>query len=162
MNRSIRRPSLLLILGATLLWPVASAAQPAIIPRIGRAHHPAPETFITLKNYFADRAVSGFTLVSADPKTGTLIAKRTGIDSDTWRQWAYCKMDPSHLIDTLSEATATVNVKVEASGNRNSYVTVNADLEGTYALGSSQTTQQCISKGAMEGNILAAAGVTQS
>ncbi len=161
MNRSIRRPALFLILGAILLWPIVVAAQPAIIPRIGRAPHPAPETFITLKNYFADRTVSGFTLVSADPKTGALIAKRTGIDGDTWRQWAYCKMDPSHLIDSLSEAAATVNVKVEAAGKRNSYVTVDADLEGTYALGSNQTTRQCISKGALEGNILAAAGVTQ-
>lgn len=163
MNRSIPQSlPLLLAFGPALLWAATAVAQPAIIPRIGRAPHPAPETYIILKNYFADTAVSGFTLVSADPKTRTLVAKRTGIDSATWRQWAYCKMDPSHLIDSMQQAAATVNVKVDPSGNRNSYVRVNADLEGTYSLGSSATTRQCISNGVLENNILAAAGVQQS
>ncbi len=162
MNRSIPRSLPLLACGAALLWAAAAAAQPAIIPRIGRAPHPAPETYIILKNYFADTAVSGFTLVSADPKTRTLVAKRVGIDSATWRQWAYCKMGPSNLIDSMKRAAATVNVKIDPSGNRYSYVTVNADLEGTYALGSSATTRQCVSNGVLENNILTAAGVKQS
>ncbi len=162
MHRRAVRTLPLLACAAVWFWSAAAAAQPAIIPRIGRAPHPASETYIILKNYFADTAVSGFTLISADPRTRTIVAKRTGIDSATWSTWAYCKMGASSLISSMTQASATVNVKVQPSGYRNSYVTVNADLEGTYSsLGSNETTQQCISMGVLENNILAAAGVQQ-
>ena len=162
MHRSAVPTLPLLVFAAALFWPIAAAAQPVMIPRIGRAPHPASETYIILKNYFSDTAVSGFTLISADSKTRTIVAKRTGIDSATWSEWAYCKMGAGSLISSMTQASVTVNAKVEPSGYSNSYVTVNADFEGAYSsLGANATTQQCISMGVLENNILAAAGVKQ-
>jgi len=99
-----------------------------------------------------------FTLRSADERTHTLVAKRVGIDLQSWGQWAYCSLGPSHMLDTLTDGSVTVNVTVEASGKTASYVTVGADFEGTYGIGSSESTTQCVSKGLLEQNILAAAG----
>ena len=137
----------------------AAFAQPAIIPHLGRAPHDANATFRTLKSYFADTALSQFRLVSADPATRTIVAKRSAIDSATWTKWAYCKMSATHLIDSLNDASATVNVKIDRAGRHASEVRVGADFEGTYGLGSNVTTQQCISNGVLEQSILVTAGV---
>ncbi len=151
-----------MILGAAILWSATALAQPAVIPRIGQAPHSAGETFRKLKGYFSDAAASQFKLVWADAKTGTIVAKRSGIDKETWSQWAYCKMSPSHLLDSLEDGSVTLKIKVQGSGHHSSYVHVGADFEGTYSgLGSNQTTQQCVSQGVLEQNVLATAGASQ-
>jgi hypothetical protein len=150
------------ILAAAILWGGVALAQPAVIPRIGLAPQSASQTFHKLKGYFAEPAASQFHLISADAKTGTIIAKRSGIDNQTWSQWAYCKMSPSHLLDSLDNGTVTLKIKVEGSGRHSSYVHVGADFEGIYGgLGSNQTTQQCVSQGVLEQHVLATAGASQ-
>ena len=149
-----------LVVAGLLLWAAVASAQPAVIPRMAQAPHDAAQTFATLKRYFSDPSLSLFTLQSADDRARTLVAKRSGIDLQSWGQWAYCSLDPSHLLDSLRDAAVTLNIKVEASGKSASYVTVAADFEGTYGIGSSESTSQCVSKGVLEQNILAVAGAT--
>jgi hypothetical protein len=151
------------ILGAAILWGAAALAQPAVIPRIGQAPHSASQTFHKLKSYFSDEAASQFQLVRADARSRTIIAKRGGIDTRTWTEWAYCKVSPSHLLDSLDDGTVTLKIKVDSSGRHSSYVHVDADFQGIYSrLGSKQTTtQQCVSQGVLEQNILATAGASQ-
>ncbi len=159
----MKRLSIAVAVGATILWSGLAVAQPAVIPRIGQAPHSASETFRKLKGYFSDEAASQFRLLSADSKSGIIVAKRSGIDTRTWSEWAYCKMSPTHLLDSLDDGTVTLKIKVEGSGRHSSYVHVDADFEGTYGgLGSNQTTQQCISNGVLEQNILATAGASPS
>lgn len=70
-------------------------------------------------------------------------------------------MSPTHLLDSLDNGGVTVKIKVEGVGRHTSYVHVDADFEGTYkSLGATQTAQQCVSKGVLEQNILAAAGAS--
>jgi hypothetical protein len=158
----MKRLSIAAAVGATILWSGLTAAQPAVIPRIGQAPHSARETFRKLRGYFSDEAANQFHLLRADAKTGTIVAKRSGIDTGTWSEWAFCKMSPTHLLDSLVDGSVILKVKVEGSGRHSSYVHVDADFEGTYGgLGSSQTTQQCVSKGLLEQKILAAAGASQ-
>ena len=146
----------LLLLSFSRAW-----AQPAAVPRMAQVPRDSAQTFAALKQYFSSPASNLFHLVSADPGTGTIVAKRDNIDSQTWGEWAYCKLSPMHLLDTLQDGAATVNVKVEPSGN-SSFVTVNADFEGTYGLADSSDTTQCISNGVLEKDILAAVGAQQS
>jgi hypothetical protein len=141
-----------------MLWSAVASAQPAVIPRSAQTPHDPAQTFATLKRYFSDPAMGMFELESAGERSHTLVAKRSGIDLQTWGQWAYCKLGPEHLLDSLVDGSVTVNVKVEAAGKTASFVTVRADFEGTYGIGSSETTTQCASNGVLEQNILTAAG----
>lgn len=154
----MRRCVLVVGVVTLLLWSAVASAQPAVIPRMAQTPHDAGQTFATLKRYFSDPSMGLFTLQSADERTHTLVAKRSGIDLQTWGQWAYCKLGPEHLLDSLRDGSVTVNVKVEGSGKSASYVTVATDFEGTYGIGSSESTTQCVSNGVLEQNILAAAG----
>ena len=164
----MRRPAtslvtgILLVLSTSLLRPSPVFAQPKIIARMSPVPHDAASTFKTLKRYFSDPGLSNFQLVSADPATHTIVAKRSGIDTATWGQWAYCSLGPMHMLDTLTDAAVTLKVKIEPSVNNASYVTVNADFQGTYGLGNSESTTQCISNGVLEENILATAGAASS
>ena len=149
------------LVSAALLWSAAALGQPAVIPRIGTASQSSRVTFHKLKGYFSDMAASQFRLISADARTGTIVAQRSGFDDRSWSEYAYCKMGPGHLLDSLDNGAVTVKVKVEGVGRRSSYVIVDAEFEGRYGgLGSSETTEQCVSQGLIERNILAAAGAT--
>ena len=147
-----------LALGALLFWSGLAASQPASIAHSGQAPGSTSETYHRLKRYFSDAATSQFQLVSTDERTRTLVVKRDGIDSENWNSWAYCKVGPEHLLDTLKDGAVTAKIKIEPSPRHASFVTVVADFEGTYGLGSSESNVQCISKGVLENNILAAAG----
>lgn len=157
----MKRFIVVLALGTLVLCSSRAWAQPAAVPRMAQVPRDSRQTFATVKQYFSNPGSTMFRLVSADPRMGTIVARRDNIDNETWNEWAYCKLSPMHLLDTLQDGTATVNVKVEPSGN-SSYVTVNADFEGTYGLADSSDTTQCISNGVLEKNILAAVGAQQS
>ncbi len=147
---------LAIVFTALVLWPAAAPAQPKSIPQIAKVPKTFSETFRTLKNYFSPG--TPFTLVTADEATGTIVAKRSNIDQNTWSQWAYCKLSPLHMLDSLEDGSVMVNVKVERAGNDSSYVTVSTNFEGTYGLASQVNTTQCTSRGVLEKNILAAIG----
>src|SRR2546422_8893731 len=104
---SMKRFGAVSMLVATILWSAAVLAQPAVIPRIGQTPHSASETFRRLKGYFSDEAASQFHLISADAKTRTIVAKRSAIDNRSWSEWAYCKMSPTHLLDSLDDGSVT-------------------------------------------------------
>ncbi len=144
-----------------VLWSGLTLAQPAVIPRIGQAPRSESETFHKLQGYFSDQAASQFKLVKADSRIRTIVATRNGIDTATWSEWAYCKMSPTHLMDSLNDGAVTLKIKVEGVGRHTSYVHVDADFEGTYkSLGATPTSQPCVSKGVLEQNILATAGAS--
>jgi hypothetical protein len=147
---------------AAASWCSLAMAQPAMIPRMALAPHDSRQTFNMLKQYFSDTSLNLFQLVRADEATKTIVAKRAGIDSQTWNQWTYCSLGPEHLLDTLRDGSVTLNLKIEGSGAKSSYVTVTADFEGTYGLGSSVSTTQCISNGVLENSVLTAVGASPS
>lgn len=156
------RPATALVLGLLLLCPALANAQPAIIPRMAQAPQDPNRSYEVLRNYLADSPRSSFKLVSTDPSTRTIVAKRSGIDTQTWNELAYCKVGPEHLLDTLQDNAVTVTVKVEPSPRRASFISVSADFEATYALGSSETTTQCISNGIVENDLLKIVGGNSS
>lgn len=132
-------------------------AQPTVIPRVASAPYSATHTFDVLRRYLSE-PVNGFKIVSEDAAAHKIVAKRADIDTETWNQWAYCKVSPTHLLDTIQGNSATVTVSIEPSGKSSSAVKVSADLTASYALGSNETTAQCVSNGALENQIFAAAG----
>lgn len=139
---------------------LAQSAPPASIPRVGTAPHSADQTFKILKDYFSNSA-NFYEITNADARAHTIVAHRSGIDSVSWGNWAYCSLGPSHMFDTLRDSSVTLNVKIEPSGS-SSFVTVTADFEGTYGIMSSQSTMQCTSKGVLEGNVLSIVGASPS
>jgi hypothetical protein len=154
----MRRPASVVLPGLLLLWPVLAMAQPARIPRMAQSPQAPAHVYEVLRNYLADTVRSSFELVSADPATRTIVAKRHGIDTQTWGEWAYCKVGPEHLLDTLEDGTVTVTVKIEPSTKQASFISVSADFEATYALGSKESVIQCISNGIVENELLKIAG----
>jgi hypothetical protein len=87
-----------------------------------------------------------------------MVAKRSGIDTQNWSEWAYCKLAPQQMLDTLEDGTVTLTVKIGTGGGNFSNVNVTADFKGTYGLAGSETTAQCVSKGVLENRILEAVG----
>ena len=149
---------------AILLFAARASAlePPRVIPHSGHVAKPMSEVFGTLKNYFSDSGLSKFTLVSADEKTGVIVAKQNGIDSARWTDWAACSTDPMHMIYQLNDAAVTVTVKLQRDAQDTTFATVNADFKGTYGLASDQTTIDCRSTGTLEDSILTVAGVKES
>jgi hypothetical protein len=131
--------------------------QPRIVPRSQRINRPINQVFGTLKEYFSDAALSGFKLVRSNNLTFTLVATRSDIDDETWTNWAFCKAPPIAMIYSLKQGDVTVTVHLERSGNNATFTTVTADFAGTYALGANEQDIDCISKGAVEQQIMTVA-----
>lgn len=140
------------------LFPSAAFAQPKSVPQMAKVPRSFDETFGTLKNYFAPGYMNLFQLASADQSSGTIIVKRSNIDQNTWSKWAYCKLSPLHMLDTLRDGSVTVHIKLQRADKDSTYVTVTADFQGTYGLGSTVNAAPCISTGVLEKDILTAAG----
>jgi hypothetical protein len=142
--------------------PTFAIESPRIVPRITQVPQPADEIFTRLKKYFSDPTVSHFQLVSADPRTRTIVAKQSGIDGASWNNWAFCKAGPVQMIYKYQDGTATVTVKLEKTNRHLTLVSASADFEGLYALGANQNQVACNSKFALEENILAVAGAAKA
>ncbi len=146
----------LLVIGSGVL-----AQESKLLPRSADIARPTEQIFVAIKNYFADSGTRQFELLSADQATGIIVAKRHGIDDNTWREWAYCELPAINLLDILKDGTVTVNVRLKRDQPNRTYVTVTADFKGNYALGNAEHTVSCQSKGVLEKNILASAGPPQ-
>jgi hypothetical protein len=146
---------LTLILGCS-----SGAAQPAVIPRLSRAPHDAHRTYEIVRNYLSNPRNGFFSIIRADPAAETIVARRTGIDTEQWGEWAYCKLGPEQMLDSLKDASVTLTVKITSAGKVSSEISVIADFRATYGLGSSETNTQCVSTGVLEDRILRAAGAT--
>jgi len=151
--------ALLLIVSMLNAQPMASALEPPrIIPHSAPVDKPVDHVFKTLRAYFSDPVESKFELISAHEKSGTIIAKQTGIDNERWRNWAACETDPLHMIYKLEDARVTITIKLDQAPRNTTFMTVSADFQGLYGLAQDQTTIECKSTGALEDSILAFAG----
>lgn len=137
--------------------PAFAIESPRIVPRMNTVQMPISEVFERYKRYFADPTTSHFQLVSADPRTHTIVAKRSGIDGGSWNDWAYCQAGAVQMIFKYEDGTATVTVKLEKTTRKSTFVSVAADFQGQYGLGANQNQIACTSKFALEDNILAVA-----
>ncbi len=146
------------------MFAAVSSAQdlPRVIPRRATVDRPPDEAYGTLKQYFTDSSLSQFTLISSDDKTHTLVAKRSGIATNDWADWAVCETGGEEMVYTFSDGTVMVTAKLEASGKHKTFVSVSADFQGTYslALASKSTELACTSKGVLENSLIAVAGGT--
>jgi hypothetical protein len=148
-----------LILTLLVVLCSSAAAQPAVIPRIGEAPHDVNRTYELVREYLDNPSNGLFTIVRADRATGTIIARLNGMNAQQWGEWAYCKLGPKQMLDTLNEGAVTLTITITQAGSRSSEIKIAADFRGTYTgLGNSETTAQCISTGALENRILEAAG----
>ena len=144
------------------LTPAFAIEQPRIVPRANEAPKPIDEVFARLKKYFSDSSMSHFELVSADPKTHTIVAKQSGIGDLVWDNWAFCKAGPVEMIYKYVDGTVTVTVKLEKTTKHSTFVRVAADFQGAYRLGSNENKVACQSKFALEDQILSAAGASSA
>jgi hypothetical protein len=161
----LRRWLPLFVAAAILCGAAAALAtdQPRIIARSKHIDRSISEVYATLKNYFSDESLSLFQLKSADPKTFTIVATRSGIDGEHWRKWAFCPTSGVHMLYQLNDGSVTLTVTLERSGNTGTFATVSADFQGGYNLGANQQKIACESKGALEDDIfsVAAAGASK-
>ena len=134
-----------------------AAAQPALIPRLATSPHDPARTYAIVKDYLSD-PLKPFTIVQADSARHLVVAKRSGIDTQSWSEWAYCKLGPQQMLDTLEDGTVTLTVKISPGGGNFSNVSVTADFKGNYGLAGPETTAQCVSNGVLENRILEAVG----
>lgn len=130
---------------------------PRVIPRRATVDRPLDAAYGTLKQYFTDSSLSQFTPVSSDDKTHTLVATRSGIGPNDWAELAFCTTSPTQMVYNFSDGTAGVTAKLEAAGNK-TFVSVSADFQGTYTLGSNSIQIACVSKGVLEDKLIGVAG----
>jgi hypothetical protein len=149
-------PILALLFLATLT-PAFAIEQPRIVPRANEVPKPIDEVFARMKKYFSD-PMNHFQLVSADPRTHTIVAKESGIDSASWSNWAFCKTGPVEMIYKYEDGTATVTVKLEKTTKHSTFVSVAADFQGAYRLGANENKVACESKFVLEDQLLSVAG----
>jgi hypothetical protein len=160
VNKVLRRAALATGIAIGVLFAHRAAAQPASIPRVASAPHTPSRSYDLVRKYLSDPMGADMKIVSENSQTHTIVARRADINTQTWGEWAYCKLGPSHLLDTLANGSVTVTVNIEPAANDSSFVKVKADFEGTYRLGSSETTNKCVSNGVLEDDILRAAGAS--
>ena len=92
------------------------AAQPTIIPRLGRAPHKPAQTYELLKGYLSDPLRGGFFRIVRGNSAKLLVAERDGIDTKNWTDWAYCKLGAAQLLYELKDGRATVSMKIAQAG----------------------------------------------
>jgi hypothetical protein len=153
--------SILALLFLTTLTPAFAIEQPRMVPRANEVPKPIDEVFARLKKYFSDPS-SNFQLVSADPKTHTIVAKQSGIPSASWSNWAFCKTGPVEMIYKYEDGAVTVTVKLEKTTKHSTFVSVSADFQGAYRLGANENKVACESKFVLEDQILSVAGASST
>jgi hypothetical protein len=144
---------------ALALCGATASAQTASAPPLTIAHR-GPITgkpdalFNQTKTSFSEGRFGLCTIVGAYPASHTLVVKRSNIDSANWARWAYCKMGPLELLDTLRDGSVTMTIQFQPTTRWITWVLVKAEFTGTYALGSTVKQTECISTGVLEEDIL--------
>jgi putative hemolysin len=136
----------------------AQTMAPRLIPKSATVSRSQRAVFASLRNYLTTPGPC--TLQRADEKTGTLVARCQAPDTQTWNRWAYCKVGTMNLLDTLQSSSAIATIKVARSARNSSFVTVTADLNAVYAFSSQTNDVACISNGALENQLMTAAGAS--
>jgi len=155
----MRNRALAIFVLLTMLSSAAFAIEtPRVISRSDKVDEPIDQVFGTLKQYFNDSSLSGFRLTSEDKKTWTLVATRSDIDGANWQKWAFCKTSPEQMIYKFEGGTVSVTIELQKAGNDATFTIVSADFHGDYGLGSRETTIDCVSKGALETDLITVAG----
>ena len=151
--------SIIAFLCLVTVTPAFAVEAPRIVPRMNPVQMPINEVYARFKKYFSDPS-NNFQLVSADARTHTIVAKRSGIDNGSWDSWAFCKAGPVQMIFKYQDGTATVTVKLEKTTKKSTLASVSADFQGLYGLGANQNKIDCTSKFVLEDNILAVVGAS--
>jgi hypothetical protein len=134
--------------------PAMLAQPPLQITHHGTSPIPAGRLYRALKTQFAGGWLGPYQVVSSDPKTRTLVVRRNYIDLDNWSKWAYCKVGPLDMLDSLRDGYVTMAIKLEPARGV-TYTSTTADFEGIYGLASTGKVVPCVSTGVLEDNVLA-------
>lgn len=140
----------------TAVAPAAPAAgqMPMAIEHHGTSKVPARTLLRTLQSQFAGGWLGPYQVIRSDRKSETLVVRRNAIDSDNWSKWAYCKVGPLDMLDSLRDGAATVTIKLTPA-RRVTYTSAVADFDGTYGLTSASKNVACTSRGVLEDELLA-------
>jgi hypothetical protein len=136
--------------------PAAMLVQPPLqITHHGTSPIPAGRLYRALKNQFAGGQLGPWQVITSDRKTRTLVVRRNYIDSENWSNWAYCKVGPLDMLDSLRDGYVTMAIKLEPARGV-TYTSTTADFEGIYGLTSTGgQVIPCISRGVLEDQALA-------
>lgn len=116
--------------------------------------------FDKLQTDFSGGRIGPYTVAGSDISSRTLVIKRNDIDLEHWSRWAYCRVAPLAMFDSLRDGMVTLTIKLEPTTRTITYAVVTADFTGVYGLGSSTNTVRCTSTGVLEESILHSIGVT--
>jgi len=154
---------LTLTITIVLLTVLASAvAWSRSFSRSANIHRPFAQVYASMSNYFSPNSLRDFQIVSMNKNRSKaeLVAKRTVQDQLKWTNWAYCKVPTLRLFDSLQQGDITVRMKLDREGADRTFVTVRAEFQGIYQFAGNSRVQQCSSNGALEKDILRAAGAS--
>ncbi len=126
---------------------------PSELVHHSQASMPADRLFRKLRSQFAGGWLGPYRVVKSNPRTRTLVVRLDQIDSQSWSKWAYCKVGPLDMIDSLKDGAVVMNIKLHPV-KHTTYTAVSAEFEGTYGLGSSIKNVACVSRGALEDQVL--------
>lgn len=129
-------------------------AAPSSIAHRGQLMGQPNTLFDQVKADFSGGRFGPYVIVSTDPPTRAVVARRSNIDSASWTRWAYCRMGPLDLLDILRDGSVTLTVRLEPATKWRTWAVVKADFTGTYAIGDQVKQTQCISTGVLEEDIL--------
>jgi hypothetical protein len=133
---------------------VPGPAAPAPIVHRGPITGQPNALFDRLKADFSGGKFGPYAIVSSDVPSRTVVAKRSNIDSAQWARWAYCRMGPLDMLDTLRDGSVTLTVSLQPATKWITWAAVKAEFTGTYAIGTQVKQTQCTSTGVLEEDIL--------
>jgi hypothetical protein len=153
-------------LGAGILvlsWTIAGAVAVSLstpIPHRAPFKAPAGKLFDELKTGFSGGRFGPYQVVDSDAPARTIVVKRNAIDPESWSKWAYCRVDPIDMIDSLRDGKAMLTVKLEPTTKTVTYAVIWAEFNGDYGIGNVNKNFQCTSTGVLEEHLLHRIGAT--
>jgi hypothetical protein len=157
----MRRPPLIITVSMLAGFAVSSAWA-KLLSRSVDIHRPIDQVYAAVSNYFSPDSMHDFQIVSQNKSKSKaeLVARRTVQDKMKWSDWAYCSVPAMQMLDVLQQGNVRVTVKMERESADHTFVTVTPDFEGIYQFAGNSRTQQCVSNGVLEKDILRGAGAS--